>query len=447
MPPYGPVVRIRALLIALAVLLVPAFAPAALAAADDDGAEVELVIFHRDGCPHCARALDWLEGLQADYPDLRISRYEVSGSQANRDLFVTMATAHGFEPQAVPTMFLGDLYWVGFDSTVAEQIEAAVATRSAGSTPVQEERTTVDVPFVGQVDIGHSSLLVSTVVIGFADGLNPCSFWVLSVLFALVLRSGSRRRVLAVGVTFLAVTSALYGLYMFGAYSALEYADRMTWVRVLVALVAGTFGVLHVKEYVTHAGPSITLSDRRKPGMYRSMRSLAAADKALPAVLGGTAALAAGVSLAETPCTAGLPLMWTNLLADADVSGLGTALLFAVYLAVFLLDELAVFALAVVSLRAVKLDEGKARALQLLSGTLMLALAATMLFAPDLMTSLGGTLVVFGVAALVVAVELAAEHHWRRRHPATRRPAVRRGTRQSSAAHRPRATKHALRTR
>ncbi|HAP76925.1 MAG TPA: hypothetical protein DCR14_12665 [Acidimicrobiaceae bacterium] len=386
--------------------------------------DVELVVFHRDGCPHCADALRWMEGLQSSYPDLRISRYEISTSATNRDLFVAMSAAHGFEPTAVPTIFLDDLYWVGFGPQVADQIERAIATRFAGLQPVQEDRTEVEVPFIGSVDVGNSSLVVSTLIIGFADGLNPCSFWVLSVLFALVLRSGSRRRVLAVGFTFLTVTSALYGLYMFGAYSALDYADRMTWVRAAIALVALTFGVLHVKEYVTHAGPSVTISDRRKPGMYRSMRALADPTRSLPAVLAGTVVLATGVSLAETPCTAGLPLLWTSMLSDAGVNGLGTAALFVLYLTVFLIDEMAVFGIAVLSMRAIKLQEHHAKGLQLLSGTLMIALALAMLFAPDLMTSLGGVAIVFGATAVVVTAVLVSERWWRTSRRAQARTAA-----------------------
>ena len=140
-----------------------------------------------------------------------------------------------------------------------------------------------------------------------------------------------------VGTVFLTITAALYGLYMLGAYSVLEYTDEMTWIRVGVALVAGTFGVLHVKEYMTSRGISLTIADERKPDMYRRMRRLARPDRSTAAVLGGTAALAVGVSLVETPCTAGLPLLWTDLVSARDVPPAGVFLLF-VYLGVFLLD-------------------------------------------------------------------------------------------------------------
>jgi hypothetical protein len=153
--------------------------------------------------------------------------------------------------------------------------------------------------------------------------------------------------------------------------------------------------------------------------MYRRMRRVASPERSLPAVLGGAAALAVGVSLAETPCTAGLPLLWTDMLADRHVAAAGAVLLFAVYLLVFLLDELVVFALAIVTMRATKAQEHHGRFLQLVSGALMVVLAVTMLVAPHLLETVGGTALVFGLAAIAVASVVAVERVVTPRRPRT----------------------------
>ena len=70
------------------------------------------------------------------------------------------------------------------------------------------------------------------------------------------------------------------------------------------------------------------------------MRGVARPDRGLTATLAGTAALAVGVSLLETPCTAGLPLLWTSMLADQAVPTMTAVALFAVYMTVFLIDAL-----------------------------------------------------------------------------------------------------------
>jgi len=383
------------------------------------GESVTLELFYGSGCPHCHAEREFLEGLQMRWPDLQVLQYEVWDDDDNLALFRERAAAAGFEAQAVPTTFVGGRVWVGWSEAIADEIEAVVTAMFDGAVVPESTMSTstiVEVPLLGGVDVGDRSLVAATVLIGFVDGVNPCSLWVLSMLLALVLHTGSRRRVFAVGTMFLFVTSALYGLYMAGAYSALDYAGEANWVRLAVAAVAGVFGVLHIKEFFTHRGVSLTISDSHKPKMYQRMRGLARADRSLPAALGGTALLAVGVSVVETPCTAGLPLLWTDLLAQRDVTTGGAVLLFLLYISVFLLDEVILFGAAVVTLRATRLQERHGRVLQLVSGTLMLTLASVMLFAPSLLETISGTIVVFATAAAVAGTVVVVDRWWRQGH-------------------------------
>jgi hypothetical protein len=134
------------------------------------------------------------------------------------------------------------------------------------------------------------------------------------------------------------------------------------------------------------------------------MRSVGTADRGIAATVAGTVVLAVGVSLLETPCTAGLPLLWTTLLTEQGVSTGTAAGLFAVYMAVFLLDEVIVFTVAVVTLRATKISQRHGRALKLVAGSVLVTLAGAMAVAPQALTSLRGTLAVFGAAALLALV-------------------------------------------
>ncbi len=374
----------------------------------DQSGESVLTIFHGAGCPHCADALDFLDELQQRWPALTVTELEVWHDEANRTLFRHFAAEHGFEAQGVPTIFLADQYWVGFSETVGQDIEATVESLMQARDPATPtatadtvESTAVDVPLLGAVEVGGYSMVAATLLIGFADGMNPCSLWALSILLSLVLHSGSRRRVLVVGATFLLITSALYGIYMAGAYSALDYASEMTWIRAAVAFVAGVFGLIHLKSWFTGGTNALSIPDGRKPSLYKKMRALADPDRSLPAVLGGTMVLAAGVSLLETPCTAGLPLLWTDMLADRSVSTGGAVLLFGVYLSVFLVDEILLFLLAVTTLKSTKMQEHHGRALHLVSGTLMVVLAATMLASPERLESVTGTVIVFMGASIL----------------------------------------------
>jgi glutaredoxin len=394
---------------------------------DDPGT---LLLFHGEGCPHCAAERAWLEELALAYPQLRIKQYEVWNDQANRELLDRYATELGFEPAGVPVTIVGDQVWIGFSQLIAAELEAAVAAALAAHPPTSTtpsapptstgppqpgdptpsaapsgtERS-VELPLVGTVALEGSSLLLSTLLIGFADGINPCSLWVLAVLLAIVLHSGSRGRVALVGSTFLLVTAGMYGLYIVGMYSALDYAGQLAWIRAGVAVVALAFGVLQLKDGLTPGvGPSLSISPSRRPRIYRAMRGVARPDRGLLATLAGTAALAVGVSLLETPCTAGLPLLWTSMLADQGVSTATAVALFGVYMAVFLIDELILFGAAVVTMRARHLQPHEGRALKIVSGSLLVTLAVVMLVAPDAMVGLGSSLLVFAAAGLLALI-------------------------------------------
>ncbi len=263
----------------------PARAVAAPIATADE-APATLLLFHGEGCPHCAAERAWLTDLSATYPQLRIEQYEVWNDAANRALLDQYATDLGFEPSGVPVTIVGDQVWIGFSEPIAGEIEATVAAAMAldaptstgpsapptatgpplPEQPIPSTGPSVELPLVGTVDLGGSPLLVSTVLIGFADGINPCSLWVLAVLLAIVLHSGSRGRVALVGSTFLLVTAGMYGLYIVGMYSALDYAGQLGWIRAGVAVVALAFGVLQLKDGLAPGvGPSLSISPSRRP--------------------------------------------------------------------------------------------------------------------------------------------------------------------------------------
>ncbi|MDO8309414.1 MAG: hypothetical protein Q7V58_13785 [Actinomycetota bacterium] len=412
--------RAMQVLLAVAALTVLPFLPAGPVAAASAEAgpspPATLILFHGEGCPHCAAEREFLAGLSEQYPELLIQQYEVWNDAGNLAFLESTAARMGFEASGVPVTVIDERVWIGFSNSIAEEITAAVAVavEAAGpsapaatpgplvsDTAADQPSATVDLPLLGSVDVATSSLVVATLAIGFVDGVNPCSLWVLSLLLAMVLSRGSRGRVVLVGSTFLAVTAAMYGLYIVGFYSALDYVGSLAWIQVVVAVVALAFGALQLKDGIRPgSGPSLSIAESARPRIYGRMRAVAAPGSGLAATLAGTVALAIGVSLLETPCTAGLPLMWTSMLAQQGVSTMTAVALFALYMGAFLLDELLVFGFAVVTLRGARLQERQGRLLKIVAGSLLVTLGLTMLVAPAALETLAGTAIVFAVAAI-----------------------------------------------
>lgn len=405
---------------------------------------VAIYFFWGDGCPHCAAAKPVLAELTQKYPSAQVRAYEVWYVEENQILFKQMAAAYGFEPSAVPTIFIGDRHWVGYAEQVAPEIEAAVAEcaatgcRDAGMgiipgipTPVPTPIPTVFaapavavaapgaavqappsvspaqtetaaqlvLPWFGAIDLAAPSLAVSTALIALVDGFNPCSLWVLSVLLALTLNSGSRRRVFLVGFVFLTVTSLVYMAFITGLFTMFTVISFVGWIQIVVAVVALFFAAVNIKDYFWYKeGISLTIADEQKPGIYRGMRRILNAGDSTWGVVGATVVLAAGVSLVEFSCTAGFPVLWTNLLIAQQATALTFGLLLLLYMFIYQLDELAILLVAVFTLKASKLEEKQGRVLKLIGGMLMLTLAMVMLVNPAWMSQISSSLIVFGVA-------------------------------------------------
>ena len=406
-----------------AAFLLPA-APRAGAASETPG--VTIYFFWGDGCPHCTALRPFLDEL-ATRPGVELAAYEVWYDGENRDLFGRVAAAHGAEPEGVPTVFVAGGMWVGDSPAFREAIAGIVDRCATGSCvdvagaivrgrapPVVPETekpdtggTLISVPFLGSHDVSGDSLIWATSLIAFVDGFNPCSLWVLTVLIAMILRTGSRGRLALIGGSYLATAALVYGLFLIGLFSAFAVVDYAWWIRVGIAAFALVFAVVNVKDYVRLGwGVSFSIPDRFKPDIARGARSVALENRALPLVVGMTVALAAGVSLLELPCTVGFPVVWTNLLAQQGVATSEYAFLLTVYLLIFLIDEIAILAAALALMRIGRLEERHGRVLKLGGGMLMGVLAVVVLVDPGLLEDVTGAAIVLGAAAALTAAAI-----------------------------------------
>ena len=137
-------------------------------------------IFHRQGCPHCGRALTFLADLQQRQPSLSITAVDINQSQASLQRFFDINRDFGIEHPGVPSFLICDRFLVGFDDalTTGTQIEALL-----GQAPgVTVDDGSVDTRWFGTLEVTELGLPLFTVAIGLIDGFNPCAMWVLLFL-------------------------------------------------------------------------------------------------------------------------------------------------------------------------------------------------------------------------------------------------------------------------
>jgi cytochrome c biogenesis protein CcdA len=258
---------------------------------------------------------------------------------------------------------------------------------------------TVKLPFLGEVDVSSMPLYLMTAVISFVDGFNPCSLWLISLLLGIVVSTGSRKKVFFVGLTFLLVTTTVYGLFIVGLLNVFRFVPYMRWIQIVVAAVAFAFAAVNLKDYLWFKrGFSLTIPDRFKPGIFRDIRGIMRVENSTGAMVWGTALMAVGVAVVELPCTAGFPLIWTSIVSQQEVGAVTFGSLLALYLVIYVLDELGVVGVATVAMRSSRFEERHGRILKLIGGMIMLALGLVMLIKWEVMSDLGGILMVFGAA-------------------------------------------------
>lgn len=426
-------IGLAALLVCIAVAL--SFANAGYANAEmNTSGKVLMQVFWGDTCPNCITQKPFLDTLQKRYKQLEIRNYEVYSDRANREIFARALQEHGVRSSGVPAVFITGKVFFGDAPGIRKEIEwevqkaiaeskihphavvrpdAATKTSSPAEAPGRRgddiERTTspLDLPFFGAVDPGAHPLLVSTVLIAFVDGFNPCSLWVLMLLLGMVLHSGSRKRVALVGSVFLTTTALVYGLFIASAFTVLTLLAFLDWVRWVVALFALVFGLVNIKDYFWFKkGFSFSISDEHKPVIYKSIRGLMNPQTSGLALVSATVVMAAGIAVVELPCTAGFPIVWSELLKAQNVGWLHFLGLITVYLLVYLSIEIAIFLTAVFTLKMGRFEEKYGQLLKLFGGAIMLALAMVLIFIPGMMNDLGGMLSVFGASALFCVVAI-----------------------------------------
>lgn len=94
---------------------------------DEEETDAEVVVywFWGDGCPVCADQRSFIESLD-EQDNVDVVALEVFNDDANQRRFGEFIDAYGIQQEAVPTIVVGDSYWVGDSSAIRSAIESKV---------------------------------------------------------------------------------------------------------------------------------------------------------------------------------------------------------------------------------------------------------------------------------------------------------------------------------
>jgi thiol-disulfide isomerase/thioredoxin len=381
-----------------------------------DNKENELCIhvFLDENCTQCQSVDNYLKDLDKKY-EIGIERYDVNDEE-DKELFQQFKKDYGLKVDFYPTIFIGSKYLIGEEpikTALEGEIERCLnegcpcpLSKVKPFTPITgkpkdvtaDESQTINL-FSKDINVGNMPLIFSTLVISFIDGFNPCSLWVITFLLGIVILTGSRKKILAIGFTYLIVAGAAYGAFILGMISVFSYVGYLIWIRVLVALIATIFALVNIKDFFWYKkGISFTIPDSYKPKMFKKVRNIMRPDNKLRTLIIGSAIMALGITLVELPCTAGFPMLWSNIVAAQNVNFSFFIVLFSLYMISYFSIELVIFLSVVFTLRTSRFEEKHGRLLKLIGGVIMLILAIVLVFNPDLLNDIGTTILLFAGA-------------------------------------------------
>jgi LysM repeat protein len=89
---------------------------------------LKLYYFSGDSCgADCQAARTYLDGLMGRMRGLDVVEYNVEALLTNRDLYNSMAAQAKTQADALPAIFVGERFWIGFDPSFEAEIEIALA--------------------------------------------------------------------------------------------------------------------------------------------------------------------------------------------------------------------------------------------------------------------------------------------------------------------------------
>lgn len=373
---------------------------------------VNAYLFYGDGCPHCAKERQFLSSIiKEKYSSLQIYEYEVYYNKENQSLLQKIGETLNTDIGGVPFLVIGDKYFIGYaDGITSTQIENRIneCSKNTCSDSVssilglnpQDNKSSEDTnqkveqtenqnkvinTFFGKLEIGKFSLPVLTMIMGILDGFNPCAMWVLLFLISLLLGMENKKRMWILGVAFIVASAFVYFVFMSAWLNLILFLGFVVWVRALIGILALFGGGYNIKEFFLNRDSGCKVAgDEKRQKIFQKLK-ITIGQNSFWLAFGGIITLAFLVNLVELICSAGLPAVYTQVLALSDLAKWQYYLYILLYIFFFMLDDLFVFFIAMVTLQMTGITTKYSRWSHLIGGVLMLIIGLLLIFKPELL--------------------------------------------------------------
>ena len=378
--------------------------------------EVNIYLFHSNDCMHCKAEIKYLDELKEQY-DIKIYKYEVMYNQENSKLLDAVKEKLNVNNNYVPFTVIGEKNFTGYNDINKAAIEEAIKeyqdkeycdeigiylgkaskNSSCKDEPSngEEKDSKMNLPILGEVDVKKFSLPLISIVIGLVDGFNPCAMWVLIFLLSILIGMKNRKKMWALGLTFIATSALVYLAIMLAWLNIVASFTTIRWLQIVIAIVAIVAAIINLRSYLKARkeddGCTVTNDESRKKiiGKVKKIANLEEESENktkkfafLFAIL-GVMALAISVNVIELACSAGLPLIFTQILAMNKVGKLAKLIYILIYILFFMIDDIIIFVIAMFTFKVTGISTKYTKYSHLIGGIIMLLIGLLMILKPE----------------------------------------------------------------
>lgn len=365
--------------------------------------QVNVYLFHSNTCSHCKAETEFLNEIQKEYENLKINLYEINDVKENKELMINIKEKLNIDSPMVPFTVIGDYYYIGYNDGVKDGIKNLIE-KYTSEEQYDVIKDTIDGKDVsnfkikngeinkistvfGEIDPAKVSLPILSVIMGAIDGFNPCAMWVLIFLITMLFNMENKKRMWALGITFLVTSALIYLVFMFVWLGvATKLLTTISWLKLLIGLVALIGAFINLKGFIKSivkkdAGCEVVDNSKRKKIISKIKKYTS--EKSFILAMLGVMLLAISVNAIELACSAGLPVLFTNVLALNDINFIEKCIYIFIYIFFFLIDDIIVFFVAMFTLNIKALSTKYTKYSHLIGGIIMLIIGILMIFKPE----------------------------------------------------------------
>lgn len=373
---------------------------------------VNIYLFHSYTCKHCKEEIKLLDELEKEYDNIKVYKYEVN-ENGNGELLKNISEIMGSKVTGTPYTIIGNKVFSGYDYENSkgrfkgaieyyskygyeDKVGEYISSIPLPSYEVKDTDPDVDeyisnyisykvkLPLIGEVKLKKLTLPLITVVIGLADGFNPCAMWVLLFLISMLIGMKDKKRMWILGSTFLLISALIYLIFMMSWLNLANLLISVVWVRVIIAVVSLVGGFINLRGYIKHRKVSgcDVVDDKKRNKIITRIKKFTTEKNFWLAIL-GVIVLAISVNVVELACSAGLPVMFIEILSLNNLTAIEEIIYIVLYMLFFLLDDFVVFVIAMTTLSLTGVSSKYGNLSKLIGGILMLFIGLLLMFKPE----------------------------------------------------------------